>query len=227
MLLAIDCSGDAGSVALLGPAGPPQLFALEGLRSHARALAPAVEAALERAGGLAAIERYAISIGPGSFTGLRIGLSLLKGLAFVHPAPIAAVSTLAALAAAAPGEGVTLALIGAQGSRVFAGLYDRQGARLALDARLPDGLYEQTELTDRLAGVALGQVAGDARALKAPPPLGATILELSPSAAEVARLGAAALQGPARLVELSGLEPAYLQRSAVEERLGLRAEELG
>lgn len=104
MLLAIDCAGDHGSVAVW-PAGAaaPELYPLGGVRNHAEALAPTVKAALAAHGGLAAVRRCAISIGPGSFTGLRIGLSLLKGLvvACTPPPPIVAVSTLAAIAAAA------------------------------------------------------------------------------------------------------------------------------
>lgn len=48
---------------------------------------------------------YAISIGPGSFTGLRLGLSLLKGIAFAHPRPVAAVCSLRAWAETAAAKG--------------------------------------------------------------------------------------------------------------------------
>src|SRR4029450_12398160 len=71
-------------------------------RAHIASLPHLVERVLARAGlGIRDVEALAVSIGPGSFTGLRIGLGLAKGLAFAGGLPLAAVPTLDALAHAA------------------------------------------------------------------------------------------------------------------------------
>ncbi len=98
-LLALETSSVAGSVALLrGPELVRQIELEEGLR-HGRALLPAVEECLEAAGvkvtDLAAV---AVSIGPGSYTGTRVGVMAAKALAFGARIPVVGISSLAALA---------------------------------------------------------------------------------------------------------------------------------
>jgi tRNA threonylcarbamoyladenosine biosynthesis protein TsaB len=65
---------------------------------HTRVLLPAIEHAVEAAGGWERIDRIAIGVGPGSFTGLRIGISTARALAQARKLPLAGVGTLAALA---------------------------------------------------------------------------------------------------------------------------------
>ena len=123
-------------------------------RSHARSLTQLVERVLADAGlGIADVEALAVSIGPGSFTGLRVGLALAKGIAFAGGLPIAPVPTLEALAwaaEAAPGEAICAAL-DARKKEVYAALFtmtpegprrdtpDEALAPMALAARLPRG----------------------------------------------------------------------------------------
>jgi len=90
------------------------------------------------------VEGYAIGLGPGSFTGLRIGLATWKGLAYANRRPIAGASSLAAMALAArPGvaEGAILVpLLDARKGEVYAGFYRAEGegiARVAPEAALP------------------------------------------------------------------------------------------
>lgn len=79
------------------------------------------------------VELYAVGIGPGSFTGLRIGLATAKGLARAFEAPIVGVSTLAAIAytpARLNPEATVLASIDARRREVYAGAYQFEDGRL-------------------------------------------------------------------------------------------------
>ena len=94
-------------------------------RDAAESLLPAVEDLLRAAGcELAAIEAFALSIGPGSFTGLRVGIATVKGLAFGTPRPVAPVSTLAALAVGAGRADVPVVpMLDARRGEVYAAAY--------------------------------------------------------------------------------------------------------
>lgn len=101
-VLALDTALGATSVALLDTETNRILAeeseAME--RGHSEALMPMVERVLAAAGtGFAAIDRFGVTIGPGSFTGLRIGIAAARGFALVHDRPAVGVSTLAAFAA--------------------------------------------------------------------------------------------------------------------------------
>jgi tRNA threonylcarbamoyladenosine biosynthesis protein TsaB len=74
-------------------------------RGHAEALAPMVEAVMREAGiGFDAIDRLAVTTGPGSFTGQRVGLAFMRGLRVALDKPLIGITSLAAMAAAAQDE---------------------------------------------------------------------------------------------------------------------------
>ena len=111
-------------------------------RSHAQSLPLLVERALAHAGlGIQGLDGLAVSIGPGSFTGLRIGLGYAKGIAFAGRLALVAVPTLEALAwaaEAAPGERICAALDARKGE-VYAALFASTAAgprRLTSDMAL-------------------------------------------------------------------------------------------
>lgn len=91
---------------------------------HASQLLPLVQRLFDQAGvGWAEIDRIAVGIGPGTFTGLRIGLATAQALAASSDTPLVGVSTLAALAAAAHDtepDATTLAVIDARRGEAFA-----------------------------------------------------------------------------------------------------------
>src|SRR3954468_22555782 len=93
---------------------------------HSRELLPAVVDTMERAGVTwADVDGVAVGVGPGTFTGLRIGVATARALATAAGLPVHPVSSLAALAAAAaPQEPLTLALIDAKRGELFAALFE-------------------------------------------------------------------------------------------------------
>jgi len=208
-------------VALLSGGGAVEIT-WDSPRPHSERLLPALHQLLALASlRLADVAGFAISIGPGSFTGLRVGLATLKGLAFGDSRPIAAVPTLAARAAAAEGEiGPIAALLDARRGEVYAACFAAPGALAAdvlaesvfrpeaLAAQLP----QQTTLVldDGAAPCAekLCQLRPDLRPL--PLSLG------RPRAACVARLGRRILETPAAARSADSLHPRYLRRPAAE-----------
>jgi len=101
---------------------------------HASQLLPLARTLLERAGlTFADVERIGVGVGPGTFTGLRIGVATARALAQSTGAAVAAVSTLRALAAGAGHDGPVLAVLDARRGEAFAAAYATDGAEL-LDA---------------------------------------------------------------------------------------------
>ena len=107
----------------------------DGRPLHATALMPEVERAVGAAGGWEAIDLIGVGVGPGSFTGLRIGVTAARALALGLGKPLAPVGTLATLAAAIAGSAsepwrMALAVLDARRGEVFALLWDSTGAEL-------------------------------------------------------------------------------------------------
>jgi len=148
-VLAVDTTSERESVALAD-----ELVVLAEARvrasGHSRQILSAIEFVL-RASGVAAgeIEGYAVTTGPGSFTGVRVGLSTVQGLALASGKPCLGVSTLDVLAATIAGEAPTLvAMVDAsRAGQVFAAVYD---------AEARPGEDPQSELP----GTVLGRVSG-------------------------------------------------------------------
>jgi tRNA threonylcarbamoyladenosine biosynthesis protein TsaB len=103
MLLAIDTASRVASVALHDGAAVRAEATWQLSEPHTVELMPRIVWMLDRVGARARdLQALAVAIGPGSFTGLRIGLALAKGLALAHDLPIAGIPTLDALARAQP-----------------------------------------------------------------------------------------------------------------------------
>lgn len=125
-MLLVDTCGVAGSLALARVGGVPEVIGQEVLpgRSTSERLLPAVRSLLAGAqvapGALGAI---VVVHGPGSFTGVRIGLSAVKGLAMALDIPVIAISRLAVLAGRVTAEGAILALLDAGRGEMYAGEY--------------------------------------------------------------------------------------------------------
>jgi tRNA threonylcarbamoyladenosine biosynthesis protein TsaB len=182
-------------------------------RSHTASLPGLVERVLRDAGlGVDDVEGLAVSIGPGSFTGLRISLALAKGLAFAGRLPLVGVQTLEALAhvaEAAPGETICVAL-DARKREVYAALFvaaDGAPRRLTPDLALsPDALAVQLTPPCVLVGDA-GEVYRD---VLAPHATLRPFATHHPRGGIVARLGSARLAAGER-ANIGTLEPTYVR----------------
>lgn len=131
-IINIETSGAMCSVALTRDSVLENEYVEEKEMCHASALAPFVEQALEESHrrGLG-IDAVAVSLGPGSYTGLRIGLSLAKGLSYGLNVPLIGVSTLEILAVKAmfrghhwTGEEILVPMIDARRMEVYTAAYD-------------------------------------------------------------------------------------------------------
>ena len=102
-ILAIECSTSACSVALRGPSGPIADQSAPG--RQAEAMVPLIGSVMEAAGlDWPDISLIGVTVGPGSFTGLRIGLAAARGLALARGLPLAGVTTADLLAFSVPPE---------------------------------------------------------------------------------------------------------------------------
>jgi tRNA threonylcarbamoyladenosine biosynthesis protein TsaB len=127
LLLAADTSGKHGSIALsrCGPdvCVPFEVVPLDGGTFSAE-LVPKVAALLARHGlGKRDMAGFAVVSGPGSFTGLRVGLAAMKALAEVFAKPLAAVSLLEAMAVSGRSQGKVIAALDAGRGDIYAGQY--------------------------------------------------------------------------------------------------------
>ena len=129
-VLGIETATGQGGVAVVGPEGLLAEVTLSVTAGYGERLLPALERILAEAGlSPDQLDGYAISIGPGSFTGLRIGLATVKGLALATGKPLAAVPTLEALAATLPFcPHPVCPLLDARKGEVYCALFALEGA---------------------------------------------------------------------------------------------------
>jgi tRNA threonylcarbamoyladenosine biosynthesis protein TsaB len=124
-ILSIDSSALVASVAICEDERILAEYTLNNGNTHSETLLPMVEALLGALGlKIADVDLFAVSAGPGSFTGVRIGAATLKGLAFGSDKPCAEVSTLEALAANLRGlDGLVCPVMNARRSQVYTALF--------------------------------------------------------------------------------------------------------
>jgi tRNA threonylcarbamoyladenosine biosynthesis protein TsaB len=140
LILGIDTATTAASAALVeesrivreatGGAGGNGAGAARG--NHAAILLPLIDDLLREANiALSDVGAFAVALGPGSFTGLRIGLATVKGLVYGSNAPVIGVPTLHAVAARVDDhEGFVCPFLDARKKEVYAALFRREGSRL-------------------------------------------------------------------------------------------------
>ena len=224
LILAVDTTTPSGSVALLDGDRLLGEVDVESAATHSARLLGSVDFLLAAHGrDVRDVLAFAVAAGPGSFTGIRIGVAAVKSLAFASGRPVAAVSTLLALAGKLLGAGTRLAcpLLDARKGEVYAGLFEA-GPSGPVEI-VPQGAYGPDELFARLPARRAVAFGGGGLAVcrdRLPARLraGARFPDRTPFvAAEIARLGAAMIRD-GRGVGAAALEPIYFRRSQAEER---------
>jgi tRNA threonylcarbamoyladenosine biosynthesis protein TsaB len=219
LILALDTTSRAGSVAVVQDARVLVELAGDEALAHGQRLPVALQDACRQAGiAIHDVGLLAVAAGPGSFTGLRIGIATMQGLAMALGLRIVPVSTLEAHAAAAPGAPPRVAVwIDAHRGEVFAQVFTRAAGEMApateaLAAAPPDVLAGHAAV---LAGAAFH---GDGALRYADAIQGAH--PAAPIAAEVPSLagavGSIAGAHPDRAVLPHAIVPIYVRRPDVE-----------
>ncbi len=218
LTLAIETSGPLGSIALVDGANVLGEEALELGRQHGQSLIPAIGRILEQAGKTPRdLALLAVSVGPGSFTGLRVGVVCAKTLAYATGCRLAAVDTLQAIAGNSPPEVSTVEVVcDAHRGDLFVGRYNRVSAE-AWEPAAPIEVVNAERWRELLPpdGVVTGP------ALEKLAPLMASRCRIVPAelwvpqATWIARLGRQAVES-GNVSDLWSVEPVYLRRSSAE-----------
>lgn len=152
LILNIDTALDNASVCLSREADPLHLLVNENQKDHAAWLHPAINSLLqEQQCRLQDLDAIAVSIGPGSYTGLRIGLSAAKGFCYALSIPLIAVGTLPVMACAVQEESDALIcpMIDARRMEVFTALFDsRLNEKMTAKALVLNETSFENELAD-------------------------------------------------------------------------------
>lgn len=224
LLLAVDTTTRFGSVAVVRSGEVLSEVNYVSPSSHSRQVFRAVDEALRVAGlKFDDLEGLAVAAGPGSFTGIRIGLSLVKALALASGRPLAAVSALEALARKllAPGVGLVVPMVDARKGEVFAGAYQAGGD--GLKEQVPAGAYRPADFLARLPAGGTITFIGTGAGLYRPlieDRLGARAIFSGRSlhvAAEVGLIGEKHLTG-GKSISPAALQPIYYRPSQAEEK---------
>ncbi len=197
-VLAIDTALEACSVAVLDTERG-EIVAQESrpmVRGHAEELIPMIDRVLDQAGLIfAEIDRIAVTTGPGSFTGLRVGIAAARGIGLATGKPVVGLSTLAAYAAPFIADDDALPVVAAIDARhdhIYLQVFGVGGRTLVAPrvADMREALRVATTGAPRLIGTAANLLAASWPAQERPP--SAVVQRPAPDIGWVARLGAAA-----------------------------------
>jgi tRNA threonylcarbamoyladenosine biosynthesis protein TsaB len=226
-ILALETSGLAGEVALLSGGELVAERMLDATKRTAQTLAPAIQQLLSNAGWTPQdVQLVAVTIGPGSFTGLRIGVTTAKTFAYAVGCQAIGIDTLETIAAQAPlgtaSENHSLwAVLDAQRGQLYAARFEPAtvNKQPAWQLVQPAAILDADEFLASLSPADLVTGGGLTRLLERLPP-GPTIVDSSlwhPRAATVGKLAWRDYQN-GRRDDFWTLSPRYLRPSAAEEK---------
>jgi len=217
LTLAIDCSARFCSVALFQD-GEDRILASASPdigRGHAEQLPSVLKSVLTEAGvDLSGVDRIAVTIGPGSFAGIRVGVAFARGLALALDVPIVGVGSLEAIAVPAAGRNgnPVMAVLDAKRDHVWAILVDADGTIIRPAAELSPQTAAALALESRSAIIGSGAaLLGGIEPALAPHVIGDPV---APAIEDVARL--AATLDPAA----NPAEPRYLRDADAKPQAG-------
>lgn len=223
LILGIDTSGKNGSIALVrfdvGTDGACSTFETLDLvplagGTYSAELIPQISSMLARRNtAKTAIAAYAVCSGPGSFTGLRVGLSTVKALADAMNKPISAVTVLDAVAWKCDVQGRMLVVVDAGRKQVFVGEFLSQGRmRTPLSERLLDLSEFAIEVSSETPAI----FTPDSSVASVLKPAGASVTLVSQPMADLyARIGAERIQS-GNAISPAELDANYIRRSDAE-----------
>jgi tRNA threonylcarbamoyladenosine biosynthesis protein TsaB len=228
LVLGIETSTRQGGAALVDERGLVSEYTLNVEVTHSERLLPAIDRMLADASvSLSGLGGLAVSIGPGSFTGLRIGLSTAKGLAYATGLPLVGVPSLEALAWATPAARWPVCpVLDARKQEVYAALFQHEpgGIRRIMEDRAlpPEALCALIGTPTLFLGDGLERYGDLFKGI-----LGERFL-VPPQASRGARPACVAELGRARLLRgereaVDRLVPRYLRPSEAELRRAARA----
>ena len=229
LILGIESASLTASAALLADDTVAAEFTTNFKKTHSQTLLPMIDEVLRMAdASVEDLTAIAVSQGPGSFTGLRIGVSTAKGLAFPYDLPLIPVPTLDAIAYGCFGsEAVLCPLMDARRSEVYSGLYGFSGAEfIVYEKALARPITEQVRAAEALSekldrpvlylGDGLPVFREEIERIASRPTLFAPAHTRCQHAGAVAALGAKLF---AEGIQESALtfEPVYLRKSQAEQ----------
>ena len=219
LILGVDTSGKRGSIALVecgdDKCAPLDVVPLEGGTFSAQ-LIPQIASLLQKHGmSKHQIDAFAVVSGPGSFTGLRVGLAAIKALAEIFGKPIMPVSLLEAIALTDAKDGRVTAALDAGRGEVYFGTYDLRSGRA-------NSVSEQVLAATDLASVDARMVTPDQNVADLLTQQGVTIHNVAPLRADdIARIGFQKLQ-QGETVSPEALDATYIRRSEAEIKFASR-----
>jgi tRNA threonylcarbamoyladenosine biosynthesis protein TsaB len=231
LVLAFDTSGFSGSVALLDGPRLLESAALDADRRSAQTLAPAIVRLLADCGRKPdEVNLVATTVGPGSFTGLRVGVTTAKTFAYAVKAEVIGVSTLEAMAHATPGDWLkdiseVQAVVDAQRGELFLGRFrvepgmNEQDGLPRLTRLEPDRIVTAEEWLSELAAGTIVTGTGLTK-LAERLPSGVLVVPADMREAQAAVIGRLAWRDyqAGRRGDLWKLAPVYLRPSYAEEK---------
>lgn len=204
-LLAIDTSTDYLSIAVMKDGKISSRYHRKSAMRHSSVLVPTIDGTLKKAGlKIKDIDCFAVSAGPGSFTGLRIGVATVKALAYTLKKKIVAVPTLDAIASNVKNfRGVICPVLDARKNKVYACIYKSDGKDIKRISKYL--LLPAADLSSMLNKHDKVFLLGDVEI----PPRRSNRFDWHPRAEIVAELGAIEFKKK-RFVKPEDLEPMYL-----------------
>ncbi len=224
-ILAFDTCFDACSVALLPGAGGPVISRFEAMSTgHAERLMPMIDEVMSQAGlSFEQIGRIAVTVGPGTFTGTRIGVASARALALALDRPVVAETSLSVMAeelaellasGAVAADKETLIAMDARRDEVYCQLFHGADVLTSPTVLTPREAVElgRAEGTLTVAGSGAGAIA--AAAIEVGRPVNCTHVELLPSAVFLAKRAARCITG------LNAVAPLYLRPADAKPQIG-------